>query len=55
MRRKPLSVLDGGYKSHIISTIVDMSCSVFALSGGYKSHIISTIVDSEIAWLSKQK
>ncbi len=34
-----------GYKSHIISTIVDDYLAECGLLGGYKSHIISTIVD----------
>ncbi len=34
-----------GYKSHIISTIVDSVYIVYRLVIGYKSHIISTIVD----------
>ncbi len=34
-----------GYKSHIISTIVDIWTVRSSVSSGYKSHIISTIVD----------
>ena len=37
-----------GYKSHIISTIVDITQKIVAQTFfGYKSHIISTDVDWE--------
>ena len=35
-----------GYKSHIISTIVDTDDTYYKNWFGYKSHIISTIVDA---------